>query len=375
MVHLMPLHHRPVRRIIFTVTNDLVYDQRMQRCCRTLTEAGFEVTLLGRAKKNAPALSEQPFRQHRLRCWAEKGPQFYLEYNLRLFLFLLAAPFDAVGTVDLDTMPGGALAAWLRRKKRVFDAHEYFTEVPEVSQRHFVKAVWAAIGRWMVPLYHRTYTVGPGLAAIFTQLYGLPFAVVRNVPTPLPYPPLPPLAGPPILLYQGALNEGRGIEAALEALTLLPPEVELWIAGEGDLSAKLRRLAGQLGVTDRAKFLGYVCPADLPALTRQAWLGLNLLENKGLSYYYSLANKFFDSVQAGVPMLTMNFPEYRALNQTFEVAILLDHLTPSAVADAVLRLLRDPAHYQHLQQQCHLAREQWHWKEEQKVLLEVWNSV
>ncbi len=357
-------------RIIATVTNDLVYDQRMQRICRTLAEAGFAVTLLGRLKKGSPTLPEQLFEQRRLRCWAQKGPFFYAEYNIRLFFFLLTARFDALCTVDLDTMPGGALAAWLRRKKRVFDAHEYFTEVPEVSDRRLVKVVWAAVGRIFVPWYHRAYTVGPGLAEIFTRLYRMPFGVVRNMPFLTPVQVRE--KDPPVLLYQGALNEGRGLEAALEALTLLPPEVELWIVGEGDLSDTLRQLAVRLGVGDRAKFLGYVRPADLPALTRQAWLGLNLLENRGLSYYYSLANKFFDCVQAGVPVMTMNFPEYQALNGDYEAAILLDVLSAQHVADAVSGILQDKKRYEALRAQCLLAREQWHWEAEQKVLLEIW---
>ena len=163
---------------------------------------------------------------------------------------------------------------------------------------------------------------------------------------------------PPGLLYQGALNAGRGIETLLEAMQHLD-NVQLWLAGEGDLSDALRRQAAALGLENKVRFLGYVKPDDLKTLTAQAWLGLNLLENRGLSYYYSLANKFFDCVQAEVPVLTMNFPEYRALNAEHEVAVLLD----------------DPAAYQRLQANCRVAREVWNWEREQEVLLKVWKGV
>ncbi len=120
--------------------------------------------------------------------------------------------------------------------------------------------------------------------------------------------------------------------------------VELWLAGEGDLSAALRQQAAQLGV--------------------QAWAGLNLLENRGLSYYYSLATKFFDYVQAGRPVLTMNFPEYRALNAQYEVALLLDELSPARVAAAIMQLRGEEGLYARLQLACAQAREIWNWEVE-----------
>lgn len=357
-------------KIICTVTNDLSYDQRMHRICSALVRAGYEVELVGRALPQSLPPEEQSFTQRRLHCRFHKGFLFYAEYNLRLLAYLLRAPCDAVCSVDLDTLPAGCLATLLRRKKRVFDAHEYFTEVPEVVQRPFVRTFWAGVARLFLPFYRQAYTVGPALAQLFTQKYAIPFAVVRNVPAAMP-PQTPRPAGR-VLLYQGALNAGRGIEQCLEALTLLPPELELWLAGEGDLSVQLRRRAAELGLENRARFLGYVKPAALKAITAQAWLGLNLLENRGLSYYYSLANKFFDCVQAQVPLLTMDFPEYRALNAQHEVALLLTDLNPEKIAVAIRRLQTEPGLYPRLQNACAAARQEWVWEVDERVLLEVW---
>ena len=393
--------------IIFTVTNDLTYDRRMHRICGSLVRlGGYSVTLVGRALPYSTPLENKPFEQKRLRCFFQKGFLFYAEYNLRLFFFLLFAKYDAVCSIDLDTLPAGCFATLLRRKKRVFDAHEYFTEVPEVVGRPFVKAFWEMVARVCLPFYRHTYTVGPSLAEIFEEKYGLKFGVVRNVshvnPTPGPTPerrgdvgytverpaidavecstvyPTSPLlsgVGPGVgLLYLGALNEGRGIETAIEAMQRLD-NVQLWLAGEGDLSGELRCMATRLGVENKVIFLGYVRPDDIAHLVARAWLGLNLFENRGLSYYYSLANKFFLYMQAGVPVLTMNFPEYRALNGEHEVAVLLDELTPQAVVETVRRLLANKELYACLQKNCLAAREEWTWEREEKVLLEIWRKV
>lgn len=360
--------------LILTVTNDLTYDQRMQRIANTLVEAGYRVTLVGRVLPASKPLDNQAFAQVRLRCWWNKGFLFYAEYNLRLFVWLLRQRFDAVGSVDFDTLAAGCLASLLRRKKRVFDAHEHFTEVPELVGRPRVQHFWKTVARLCLPHYRHAYTVGPGIAGLLEQEYGLPFAVVRNVPLakPLPNRPSGQSANRPFVLYQGALNEGRGIEALLESVTDWPENLQLRLAGEGDLSAQLRARAQELGLGERVQFLGFVKPADLPALTNAAWLGLNLLENKGLSYYYSLANKFFDYVQACVPVLTMDFPEYRALNAEHEVAVLLSDLNPKRIADVISHLWEHPEVYERLQNNCSQARQQWTWEQEKTVLLAVW---
>jgi len=364
--------------IICTVTNDLDYDQRMQRICTALAQAGYSVLLIGRALPHSLPLEEKPYARRRLKCRFQRGFPFYAEYNLRLFFYLLRAEFDAVCSIDLDTLPAGCLAGLLRRKKRVFDAHEYFTEVPEVTHRVLVKSVWGAIARIFLRCYRHAYTVGPALAAIFEEKYGLPFAVVRNVPAlhadALPLPAGWQPAKGRILLYQGALNESRGIEQTLRALQQLHG-LELWLAGEGDRSDALRRMAVELGVQDKVRFLGRLKPAELRSLTKAAWLGLNVLENNGLSYYYSLSNKFFDYVQAGVPVLTMDFPEYRALNARHEVALLLDRLTPEKMVAAVQFLVNQLETYRRLQRNTQAARLEWNWEREQATLLQVWESV
>ncbi|MEQ1744987.1 MAG: glycosyltransferase [Saprospiraceae bacterium] len=360
--------------IVLTVTNDLTYDQRMQRICSALAEAGHSVELVGRELPHSLPLDGQPYRQCRLCCRFNHGFLFYAEHNIRLWAYLMRVRCDAVGTVDLDTLPAGCLAAVLRGKKRLFDAHEYFTEVPEVVSRPAVKFFWEMVARLCLPFYRHAYTVGPCLAEIFEKKYGIAFGVVRNMPLRDASFTIHHSSFKKVLLYQGALNAGRGIEQMLEAMRQLAG-VELWLAGEGDLSGRLRQLAAEFGVEKQVRFLGFVKPADLKALTAQAWLGINVLENKGLSYYFSLANKFFDYVQAGVPVLTMDFPEYRALNEQHEVAVLLKKLTPEAVAESVGRLLEDPVEYEKLRRAALAAREQWVWENEKPRLLNYWAAM
>lgn len=371
-------------KIICTVTNDLTYDRRMHRISKALAEEGHEVTLVGRRLPTSKPLGQQPFRQHRLRCFFQKGKLFYLEYNLRLTLWLFTRRYDATYSVDLDTLLPGLILKRLRRKRLVYDAHEYFTEVPEVVHRPITQWIWEQLARYAIPRTDVAFTVSPSLALVLSERYGRPFGVVRNLPPQQGHFPtlqeqaevrkryhLPqPQREQFVLLYQGALNEGRGLEATLDALAQCPHCV-LWLAGEGDLSAAIRRKAQELALMDRVHFLGYVQPTDLPYLTPQAQLGVNLLAHKGLSYYYSLANKTFDYIQAEVPALHSNFPEYQALLAEHPVGVLVDGLSANAVAAAIQSLQTDAQRYAQLVAACRTAKTQLHWEAERLHLLDL----
>lgn len=357
-------------RIVFTVTNDLTYDRRMQRICSSLAQNGNEVTLVGRELKQSLPIDLQKFKQERIKCWFTKGKLFYLEYNLRLLYFLYRFEADIYGAVDLDTIIPNVVMAKRKKKHCVYDAHEYFSEVPEVVGRPLVKRIWEWVADRYIPQVDLAYTVGDGLAEIFTDRYQTPFDTIRNVPiAPESYPPL---KEGKYLLYQGALNMGRGLESLLEAMQEI--DMPLKIAGEGDLSGQLRQQVKDLGVEDKVEFLGFVSPENLPSLTENAYLGLNLLENKGLSYYYSLANKCFDYIQSGVPAINMAFPEYVKLNEKFEISVLINEIKPYIISSAINDLLSDTQQYNILQQNCLEARKVFNWQQEEVRLLALYQQ-
>ena len=386
----------PAPRLVFAVTTDLNYDQRMQRVCGSLARAGYHVELVGWQRAASVPLAEQPYAQHRLRGWFQRGKLFYIEYNIRLFWYLLRSRASVWCCVDLDT----ALPIWARaaigNQLFAYDAHELFPEVPEVVGRPRVQRMWQWVEDFIVPRAHLRYTVGPALARLFGQRHaGLPFAVVRNVPVVGVSQVEDARAtlgranqatggqhtladDAPILLYQGVLNIGRGLAQLLDAMPLVP--ARLVICGEGDCSADLRQHAQRLGLlaTGQVEFRGYVRPSELRQLTAQATVGIMLLENTGLSYYYSLANKFFDYVQAGIPQLCIDFPEYRALNTQYEVAALVPDLAPATIVAALARLLpggQPGAYYQHLAANCRRARTEWNWQQEEKVLIDLYDNL
>ncbi len=360
------------KKIICTVINDLTYDQRMHRICSSLVEAGYEVLLLGRVKEKSIPLGEQSFQQKRIVCMSESGMLMYMEFNIRLFLYLLFHKFDIVNAVDLDTIMPAAIVGKLKSKPMVYDAHELFTEVPEIVSRPYLHNFWTWVEQKFVPISTLSYTVGQSLASIFYDRYEQTFSVIRNVPFRKEVIPTP--AEERIILYQGAVNAGRGLREMIAAMPLLDEDIKLWIIGDGDLYEEIKDLALGSTAKQRIKMWGYMTPAEMQTFTQKAWIGINLLENTGLSYYYSLANRTFDYIQAGVPAIHINFPEYKAINDKYQVAVLVDDLSPEAIVAAVVSLDEDTL-YDRLKQNCEIAAAALCWEKEKEKLVDIYDGV
>jgi len=357
----------------------------MHRICSSLQKNGYEVVLVGRKLKHSLPFKQYSFQQKRLQCFFNKGKFFYLEYNIRLFFYLMSTRFDVICSIDLDTILAGYSTARLKSKKCVYDAHEYYTEVPEVVNRPTTKRIWELVANSLIPRVHAAYTVSNSIAETFSKLYNVDFKVVRNVP--FKYQPIDSSIlqstiqkynlkiekSTTTLLYQGALNEGRGIEELIDVMLQLENH-QLWIAGEGDLSDVLRSKVKDLDLNNKIQFLGFVQPTDLILITRLADIGLNLLQNKGLSYYYSLANKTFDYIQSEIPAIHMAFPEYQYLNQKYGIGILIEDLKSQTILDAIQQLA-DQSLYQQITENCKQAKVILNWEEEEKILLKVYQSL
>ncbi|MCU0395658.1 MAG: glycosyltransferase [Chitinophagaceae bacterium] len=369
--------------IICTVTNDLTYDQRMQRICTSLSQAGYEVTLVGIQRPESLPTDQRPYRQVRLPVHPLSGKGFYLNYNRTLYRWLrqeaarLAAQPLAICAIDLDTIIPCYLVSRQFRLPRVYDAHELFTELTEVKRRPWIYAAWRLAERMFVPRYPSGYTVNQFIADEFNRRYGVQYAVIRNMPLPR-HQAADSVAGLPTLpsrffLYQGAVNEGRAFDTLIPAMQQVA--LPLVIAGNGNYFRQVQALVEKHQLQHKVLLTGHLKPEVLQAITPRAFAGLTLFDNTGLNQYHSLANRFFDYVQAGIPQVCVNYPEYRALNGQHEVALLVNDTTPECLATAMNKLLADNVLYQRLQENARQAAGTWNWLSESARLLSFWQQL
>lgn len=359
------------KRIVLTVTSDPAYDQRMIRICTSLQAAGYDVLLIGRRRPNSKELPQRPFRQRRIPQRIDRGKLFYALYNIKLFFILLFVPADCFCAIDLDTILPVFYASRIRRKPRVYDAHELFCEMEEVVTRPATQKMWYAIERYTVPRFSFGYTVNESYVQEYRRMYGVNYAIVRNatVLRPLTVPPKPEK----IILYQGAVNYGRCFPELIAAMQQV--DARLVICGEGNFYEEAQTLVRGLDLEQKVLFKGYVPPEELKAYTLSAYIGITLFVATSLSNELSLANRFFDYMHAGVPQLCTAYPEYATVNTQYEVAMLLDTVSPENIAIALNKLLYDEQYYTHLQAQCLAAREVYCWQREEERLLGVYAHV
>ena len=344
----------------------------MHKICTSLWNNGFEVTLIGRQQREDSLPKSLPFRTKRMKLLFSSGKLFYLEYNFRLFIHLLFSSYNIFSSIDCDTAWANYFAAKIRRRKWVFDAHELFSEVPEVIRRPLTQKIWRYTEKTLLKRADDRYTVGQKIGEYYEKLYGAPFKVIKNAPHLEKYSPGKIEISEPFVLYQGALNEGRGLEILLKSMQHL--ETKLVLIGEGDLSAKLRSMVKELDIQDKVIFRGFLLPEEMKAYTYSATIGINMSENKGLSYYLSLNNKFFDYLHAGLPAVTNDFPEYRNLNDRYNV-VLLAHTDENSMVQAIQELLENDELYGKLKENCYLASQELNWAVEERKLIEIYEGI
>ena len=343
----------------------------MQRICGTLAEAGYEVLLVGRELKTSLPLSKTNYRQQRLKCWFNKGKLFYSEFNIRLFFFLLFKKMDCICAIDLDTIFPCYYISKLKGVKRVYDAHEYFSQLDEVISRPKIFRFWHRIEKRMIPKFKNGYTVCDSLAEEFRKNYNANYKVIRNVP--LLVESNEQVRSEDAILYQGAVNKGRGLDKL--ALAMKNVNAVLWVCGNGNFMDEMRAVAQANDLSGKVIFFGMLPPEELKKRTLQAYVAVNSFERTGLNQYLSLSNKFFDYIHAGIPQVTMNYPEYKKINDQFKIAELIDRLDAETIADAINKILNNKGLYLQLKGNCLPAKQELNWQKEKDNLLDFYKEL
>ncbi|BBE17082.1 glycosyl transferase, group 1 family protein [Aquipluma nitroreducens] len=363
-----------MKKISLSVINDLVTDNRVHKVAVSLKKMGFEPVLIGRLLPESHPV-ERDYQTHRMKLLFRKSAMFYLEYNIRLFLYLLKSEIDVFVANDLDTLPANYLASRIKHKPLIYDSHEYFTEVPELIGRPVVKAIWLRLEKLLVPKVDAAYTVCDSIAEVYRDLYKVDFKVVRNLPVcsmfeePKHQEKAPDQ--PKIILYQGALNLGRGVGAAIRSIPYLDG-VELWLVGDGDQTSELKQLVIEMKLESKVKFLGRLPLHKLREVTLQADLGISLEEDLGLNYRFALPNKLFDYIQAGVPVLVSNLPEMMQIVEHYRIGIIAETHQRKVLAELMRDALFDEEKRLVWKQNLQKAAKELCWENEEKILKSVY---
>lgn len=385
-----------MKRIIISVTSDLVTDQRVHKVALSLHNEGFKVLLFGRKTSQSKPLEKREYKTKRTKLLFQKGFLFYANYNIWLFFYLMTHHADILLANDLDTLPANYLASKFKRIKLVFDSHEYFTGVPELINRARVRNIWKGFEQFILPRVDIVYTVNDSIAEIYRNEYKKDIFVVRNMPFEkqpkyksddetfgiipathsetavvlnLIYETLK-TEKRKIIIYQGAINVDRGLEEMFEAMEWLDDVVFLMI-GNGDLYKKFKNQLKKLHYADRIIMTGSIPFQYLSAFTELATLGISFEKSTNINYKFASPNKVVDYIHAGIPVLASRLVEIEKVVNKFNVGDFIESHHPTHIVLKIKELISNQGLLNKWKVNCKAAANALTWEKEEKVLIDL----
>jgi glycosyltransferase involved in cell wall biosynthesis len=369
-----------LKHAIVSVINDLITDNRVHKSCLTLQKAGYEVLLVGRVLRKSPPMNERPYKVKRMKLLFESGPLFYAEFNIRLFLFLLFKRCQLLLSNDLDTLLPNFLISKLKNIPLIYDSHEYFTETPELINRRFVQNIWKKIEYFCLSRLKEMITVNESIAELFRSKYGIKVYVIRNIPMQLKNfeRKSREAIGLPtdkhLLVLQGAgINIQRGTEELVKAMAFLD-NCFLMLIGSGDVLPKLKKMVAEMQLESRVRFFPRMPYLEMIAYTQVAELGFTLDKDTNLNYRFSLPNKLFDYIQAGVPVISSHLPEIERIIRHYNIGDFVEDHRPETIATTISEALENKSRYQIWKTNLLQAKDELCWEKEENVLLEIYKQ-
>jgi glycosyltransferase involved in cell wall biosynthesis len=368
-------------RVAFSVTNCICYDQRVTKIAATVNSLGCDITIIGRRSGDCSDSVSVPFKTVRFRMIFRRGFLFYKFFNIRLFFFLLFHNYDLLVSNDLDTLLPNFLASKLKRLPLVYDSHEYFTGVPEIQNRPFVKWVWKSIEKSIFPGLKNVMTVSEPIASLYEMMYHVRPQVIRNFSRNakdiISFTHLELEISPAdfLVIIQGTgINIDKGAEELIEAINI-SSGVALLIVGSGDVLPKLWKRVRELKLENQVKFIPQVPWETLMRYTKSADIGMCIEKNTNLNYRFSLPNKLFDYISAGIPVIASNLPETGKIIKENKCGVIINKVTPEDISNAISELRNNPVLLSELRRNAVSASEKLNWETESEKVKEFYNKI
>ncbi len=367
------------KSIIVSVSNDLCHDQRVAKVCDSLNEQGYDVLLVGRKLNNSQPIVRD-YKTHRIKLLFNQGFLFYAEFNFRLFFYLLFKKTHVYHSNDLDTLLANWLSASLRRKKIIYDTHEYFTGVPEIQNKPIVKWFWQTIEKIIFPRLMHVFTVNESIASLYEKDYGVKPKVIRNIPSKkeifklknredlkLPHDKT-------VVILQGAgINVDRGSEELIEAIAI-SNDFFLCIVGGGDVIETLKKRCLSSDLVNKVKFVGKLPYEKMMQYTFNSNIGVSLDKDTNINHKFSLPNKIFDYMKAGIPTLATDLIEVSNVISNFKIGYTINNLKPETIISG-LEHLTNSLKNDEFKDNFTVASSKLNWENESKKLIELYDEI
>lgn len=377
--------------ITMLVLSTFINDARIHKEAMTLSSAGNNVLIIALWKPGLPQTEQQyGYRVCRLKLLSRKWknrllspPIKYLEYAIQVCLLAKKEPAQVYHANDANTLPAAWLASKSNHAKLVYDAHELETgrNFRGSSIAGIYRTIWSFPEKIFIHKVHTIITVSPMIADELVRVYQVPTPhIIYNCPEKASlshsnriYRELKISANLNILLYQGNVTYGRGIEAFFNAVQLIDNAVGV-VLGDGP-ALEMFRYRVHAGEWKRVFLTGKVPLIDLPSYTASSTIGIVLTQDTCLNHRLTLPNKLFEYIHAGLPVVCSNLPAMAQIINEYRIGVLVNPDDPASIANGIRSILGDSNFYEQLKSNAFKVTDIYNWQNESQKLLEIYRSL
>jgi glycosyltransferase involved in cell wall biosynthesis len=399
-----------MKKVAMFVWNDFLNDARVLKEAETLQANGCQVTVFALIKPEVtPAkeilgsgvvvrrVTKQPFQSKFLNKGASSiytpklsvgsrvakftKPALILKVMSRSIAHLVSmykiikSQPDVIHAHDANTLPTAWVASKLSRAKLIYDAHEVSTSREGYDG---LRGIIYHIEKRLMPRVDGVITTTRMRAKFFQRCYKIELPLIlQNRPmlsevekTDRIRHELKLTEEWPIVLYQGGLQQGRGLDLIIESAKDVKNAYFVFIGG-GRMALELLELRDKLGLQDSVFFIDTVPLAQLPYYTASADIGLQVLENTCFNHFSTDSNKLFEYIQAGIPVVASDFPEIRKIVRDYEIGELISSGSAEDLALTLNKLVGSQDLMALYSKNAHKCKSSLSWQEQEHVLVDL----
>lgn len=318
-------------------------DTRVTNLSDSLKNDGYEVNLIGFNFREPKFQTLKLIGKNVYKLEKTRIPfNFYFKFIFYLVLNLLKIKSDIYIAEDVYTLPFVYIFGRKRNAKVIYNSREIYAHLAGLRNRKWVQKIIASIEKRYIGKVDLVLTTGEMDTEFLKEEYQLnQIITIRNLPkkekssSPFNFREYYNIAeDKKVIIYQGVILEGRGLEPIMKALCQKDNYV-LVVLGEGEHKQKYINLAFELGVNKKVFFHGSIPQNELQKYTMGGDVGISLIENISVSYYYALPNKLFEYIMAGLPVLVSDLPQMKKIVYDFNVGKVVPELNEEQILKAL----------------------------------------
>ncbi|PTG89346.1 capsular biosynthesis protein [Staphylococcus chromogenes] len=364
-------------KILNIVSSNVVQDPRVSKQIETIKELTNDYLIIG--KNNNRATKERLKKvDYHLKLFGKNIDDSKMSIkilNRIKFAFKVVKEIhryqpDVIHANDFDVMFMVYFSGY-KKANIIYDAHEIYAKSSNINKVKMISSLVQKIERYLVKKVSGFITVSHAAQGYYqTMKYPKIPEVVTNVPLKKQIDLEKNKHIHFEVVYQGQIVANRGYDEFLLAAQI-EKETQFVIRGFGPIENHLKTLKSQNHIQNCIFDEAVEVSELVPKLT-ESHVGVVLTKPVSINYEYTVSNKIFECIHAGLPVILSPVKEHQYLNDKYEFGIVIDEVTPEHIAQAVHTLRTDQKLYQKLRKNAIEAANELNWQKESEKLKELY---